>query len=1522
MDAATGKVGNVVVLGVQGSGKTVFLSILGHTFDKGGAYGLQLTSDNKTWDYVSDAYKRMRIDYEWPDSTNRGDFVELSWEVKDGTTPLFTINSIDCAGEEIVDALAPSSDGRGKKAEKKARGAEGDGGDSWDADEEGGGAKDVKKLIAERVANASVICLFINPNDFESRIYGEGDDIGSSKDIDEAISRSKDMRRMLLTFLNARAPDGVKRIVLTITQSGRKEVSNQIDELGGAKTYLLEQDSAMSHWSGTRDAHIIAVSAVNKVVFKKKDGEPVEPERMEGVDNATLERDYVIRDPWVGRRDRKRHVVPREMPDVTGENPSSGLVEFLLAVGGPLSPELSSLDEALHRLRESQYAMSRARRDDGATAKERLSAANDLEGKWKTFEALSMAFVRKGRRRDSLRATERYLDEEEAQLLRWIVAEREIDRFLRERAASGGIPPGAAAAVVGTIGKALEGAWAQRTGRHRHCSFMAASGYDLSLTDGWLERQLGTYRENRARALSDFDAAVANLDAAAAQAAMDEILEWGAEADAKHPRQRLLDLAAFLAALAERKKVCSQTMREIREAETRLAEARRLLGAADFAEARLATAAARDVAAKAEIRVRPLEDEKAKYGDAAVVDDLLGKARGLVGESEALELEIDRRETEFKIAKQLRKIDDHIDAATQATDTARVYCKERNFATARQRVADAQARLHAAALELKKVDLLATDERVKKRHEAIEGGLSGCDALTGEIKRLELWRRKLRRCMWIAAASVAAALCLVFWLDARAGEAARMRARWDRALKNAWEGDYDSALALIQAIQDKPGLMLSRASFVDAGDIQRINNGKDFHDGRVKAETALKELAGHAGKMAVEGLSDRDAPKEWEAYLGEKRAAEGKFPKPALDDRLNLPETLDKMRAANEAYAATCTAVADANACFEKFMGAARAAKEAARAEAEKKAREEAANALRKQLDAAVPQGWKAMAAALPKEGVDTWIGLGDAQLRENWNKVLSAGLAPGAPLPVLNAATIKQELDEVRSGFEGDEWAARFADIEKDCLAVLDAAGIIEAELDRRKWVRGSLDDAEAAVAARQWERADSAINMAKKKLSKDRKSDAAEMARADELMTKVNDGRREDRRSELKRQLASVTPPQGWEAMAAALPKGGVDDWLDLDDRKLEAAWNGVRGAGLPRGTLAILNVEGARKALGKLAGANADEESKAVFSEIEKVLDAAEKVDRELARRREVRDLLNEVQNHVDNKAWDSAEKVLEEVASRISTHRKVDADTGNRVEDFRNAIEEGRERDHPGGRTLDERIAKLCPETAPDAPDWNALTDLALSCRDGNPDKAAEVARRLAGWADSWISKARDKRIVADAAISGTRGKTALASSWGQRTSVKGKVSKKAVETLWKNVIEAEGLLDRAEACWQVFQDSGLTSPTGNIGEWIADVRGSLPPVLRVSLYASFYEPNFALDAYNLVESLDKSQCGELHNPETEEKDLLVVPASEGGILSLRFKGDGPSVARTFSFSWEGSRHVAVRLDSPDVKDMPN
>ena len=426
--------GSVVLLGVQGSGKTVFLSILDECFAEPAAFGLSLfgMAGTPTSDYVHGAVRRMRDDNEWPASTGERDFFELSWVVRSGTRPLFTLESIDCAGESIVKALAPAF-----KAESGERASDRQkpGADEWDNEDDGAAradADDMSERIRERVAAAKVVCLFVNPNDFSRHINDGGDDIGDEEYVKAARERCDAMSRLLRVFLEG--PLGIgKRIVFVVTQAAQWDRLRRIEEAGGAKAFLFGQNHWLEAFDRAASARVVAVSAVNNVVWKAQGGESVEP-REENRDEGRLQGIS-----WKGRRDGRDHFAPREFPRIKGENDSSGLVEFLLAAGAPLSPELDLLDRALCDLRERQYECAEARSSNSRAA-DRLKAAERLAEAWETYSGLAEAYLSNPARKISDRVrnlTRLHLDEEEGGLLHLVVAGRETDAALREAAASG-----------------------------------------------------------------------------------------------------------------------------------------------------------------------------------------------------------------------------------------------------------------------------------------------------------------------------------------------------------------------------------------------------------------------------------------------------------------------------------------------------------------------------------------------------------------------------------------------------------------------------------------------------------------------------------------------------------------------------------------------------------------------------------------------------------------------------------------------------------------------------------------------------------------------------------------------------------------------------------------------------------------------------------------------------------------------------------------------------------------------------
>ena len=168
----------VVILGVKGSGKTVFLSVLGHAFEKIGEFGLNLRPDPRTKRFVFETWNLMAPDdgspQEFPPATDpNSDPLPLTWNVQVGTSPVFRLSSLDCAGETMVRAFTEGGDAARERVFSDALDR------VFAAMDRGVPATDAPGAMAEAdpvtrlrtmTRRASVVCLFLNPRDFESQI--------------------------------------------------------------------------------------------------------------------------------------------------------------------------------------------------------------------------------------------------------------------------------------------------------------------------------------------------------------------------------------------------------------------------------------------------------------------------------------------------------------------------------------------------------------------------------------------------------------------------------------------------------------------------------------------------------------------------------------------------------------------------------------------------------------------------------------------------------------------------------------------------------------------------------------------------------------------------------------------------------------------------------------------------------------------------------------------------------------------------------------------------------------------------------------------------------------------------------------------------------------------------------------------------------------------------------------------------------------------------------------------------------
>lgn len=358
----------VLILGVKGSGKTVFLSVLGHQYEGVGEFGLSLSPDRQTWKFAYDYYHEMApedgSEQRFPRATDpKYDPVPLTWQVRAGTETLFRMTTLECAGETMVKAFGGEGDAEAEERYSEALTAAFDAIDANTATGVAAKADTVTKLrvMAKR---ASVVCLFLNPRDFESQVAalpgryaerlerrlerlraegaGEAELSAARKASGECLAKAREelkdrygaMLDLLRTFLEN--PEyRAKRLVFVLTQAGGLE--RAIEEAGGAWGYLNANVRQLESHDLKDRAEAIAVSAVNGVALvEEPDGEE------------------------------------RERPD--GRIESTGLEDFLLTVGGTCSPRLESLKAARGKCLGAELRFTEAMRE-GEPAQTRLETA-------------------------------------------------------------------------------------------------------------------------------------------------------------------------------------------------------------------------------------------------------------------------------------------------------------------------------------------------------------------------------------------------------------------------------------------------------------------------------------------------------------------------------------------------------------------------------------------------------------------------------------------------------------------------------------------------------------------------------------------------------------------------------------------------------------------------------------------------------------------------------------------------------------------------------------------------------------------------------------------------------------------------------------------------------------------------------------------------------------------------------------------------------------------------------------------
>ena len=380
---------DVLLLGVKGSGKTVFLSVLGKRFEQEGPLGLCLVPEagTATDDFVTEVSLRLS-EGRFPAATGRSERMLLRWTVNSGRRTLFSLSSMDCAGETILDAFCAPP------------GADGDAPETADDDllvtHSGRSEKDVAATLRDMASRAAAICLVLNPNDFPSNARrAVQEDPVLKRDFEE---RFKAMRRLSLAI--AQNPEyASKTLFVLLTQVGDEAIRSGLESTGDPASYVEAEFPALLR--SAPQARCLAVSAVNEV------------------------------EEEVDERSGRAVLVPAH------GFTSSGLAEFLVRVGGELSADLAGVSSAWNALREAERADSQARASVRHSDPDRLAAASARLAAAEALAAECRAFLDADPSRpDPAGRTEEELDPILAAARRRFAAEKALDVWLRRQAVS------------------------------------------------------------------------------------------------------------------------------------------------------------------------------------------------------------------------------------------------------------------------------------------------------------------------------------------------------------------------------------------------------------------------------------------------------------------------------------------------------------------------------------------------------------------------------------------------------------------------------------------------------------------------------------------------------------------------------------------------------------------------------------------------------------------------------------------------------------------------------------------------------------------------------------------------------------------------------------------------------------------------------------------------------------------------------------------------------------------------------
>lgn len=91
---------HIAIVGTEGSGKTVFVTVLAKFFSRAGEREIFFNPLGKTIRFVENAWNRLQAG-QWPEQTTSGEMFNYEWECQFGQGESFQLKLVDCAGQDL-----------------------------------------------------------------------------------------------------------------------------------------------------------------------------------------------------------------------------------------------------------------------------------------------------------------------------------------------------------------------------------------------------------------------------------------------------------------------------------------------------------------------------------------------------------------------------------------------------------------------------------------------------------------------------------------------------------------------------------------------------------------------------------------------------------------------------------------------------------------------------------------------------------------------------------------------------------------------------------------------------------------------------------------------------------------------------------------------------------------------------------------------------------------------------------------------------------------------------------------------------------------------------------------------------------------------------------------------------------------------------------------------------------------------------------------------------------------------------